>query len=72
MERFCCYLAGFAIALALAAVFLLVKSAVEDRMEEIAKDACEKYFRGVIQYVRDLTVDLIDSKLAEKEGEHDG
>lgn len=76
MERFWCYLAGFAVALALVAGFLIVKSELEERKEKqkrmmtrIAEDVYNERSKGIAQYVRDLTVDLIDHKLAEKEGE---
>ena len=81
MDRFYCYLAGFAIALALVAGFCIVKSVVEewqekqrDRMKWIAQDVCNKRFKDVAQYTRDLTVEIIDRRLAdlaEKEGEHE-
>lgn len=71
MERFWFWLAGFAVPMVLVVGFLIVKNVVEDRMEKIAQDVCEKYFRGVIQYTRDLTVNTIDRRLAEKEGEHE-
>lgn len=74
MERFCCYLAGFAIAMALVAGFIIVKSELEERKEKqkrrmtrIAEDVYNERSKGLAQYVRDLTVDLIDHKLAEKE-----
>lgn len=79
MERFWCCLAGFAIALALVAGFLIVKSFVEEqrevqkrRMTQIAEDVYNERTKWTAEYVRDLTVDLIDHKLAEKEGENEG
>ena len=78
MERFYCYLAGFAIALALVAGFLIVKEKVEERREaqkrtmtRIAEDVYNERSKCIDKYVRDLTVDLIDQRLAEKEGEHE-
>lgn len=78
MERFWCCLAGFAIALALVAGFLIVKSVVEERKEaqkrritRIAEDVYNERTQWMAEYVRCLTVDLIDHKLAEKEGEHE-
>lgn len=78
MDRFSCYLAGFAIALALVAGFLIVKSEVEERREarkrmmtRIAEDVYNERSKWISSYVRDLAVDAIDSKLAEKEGEHE-
>lgn len=71
MERFYCYLAGFAIALALVAGFLIVKGMVEEYVERVAKNVCDKRFDGFSLYVRNLTVDLIDSRWAEKEVEHE-
>lgn len=79
MERFYCYLAGFAIALALVAGFLIAKSVVEERREaqkrtmtRIAEDVYNERSKCIDKYVRDLTVDLIDQRLAEKEGENEG
>ena len=71
MERFWCCLAGFVIALVLVAGFLIVKSVVEEYVERVAKNVCNKQFEGISHYVRDLTVDLIDRKLAEKERERE-
>lgn len=79
MERFWCYLAGFAVALALVAGFLIVESVVEKckeaqkrRMTQIAETVYNERTQWTAEYVRCLTVDLIDHKLAEKEGEHEG
>lgn len=78
MERFYCYLAGFAIALALVAGFLIVKSVVEERREaqkrtmtRIAEDVYNERSKWISSYVRGLAVDVIDRRLAEKEGEHE-
>ena len=78
MERFYCYLAGFAIALALVAGFLIVKSVVEERREaqkrtmtRIAEDVCNERSKWISSYVRGLAVDAIDQRLAEKEAERD-
>jgi hypothetical protein len=75
MERFWCYLAGFAITLALVAGFLIVKRSVEERREtqnrmmtRIAEDVYNERSKWISSYVRGLAVDVIDSKLAEKEG----
>ena len=79
MERFWCLLAGFAIALALVAGFLIVKSFVEAqrevqkrRMTRIAEDVYNERSKWISSYVRGLTVDVIDQRLAEKEGENEG
>lgn len=79
MERFWCYLAGFAVALALVAGFLIVKSVVEERREaqkrtmtRIAEDVYNERSKWISSYVRGLAVDAIDRKLSEKEGEHEG
>lgn len=71
MERFWCYVIGFAIALVLVAGYFIVKNVLEDEMKKIAQDACKNHFEGVTQYVRDLTVEIIDRRMAEKEGEHE-
>lgn len=78
MERFWCTLAGFAIALALVAGFLIVKSEVEKRKEKqkrmmtrIAEDVYNERSMWISSYVRGLAVDVIDRKLAEKEGENE-
>lgn len=78
MERVWCCLAGFAIALVLVGGFLIVKSVVEERREaqkrritRIAEDVYNERTQWTAEYVRCLTVDLIDHKLAEKEGEHE-
>lgn len=82
MERFYCYLAGFAIALALIAGFLIVKDMADDRrkvneirLEVIAKNVCNRiigtlYWRDIKEFDKRVN-ELIDSKLAEKEGESD-
>lgn len=78
MEGFWYYLAGFAVALALVAGFLIVKSELEERKEKqkrmmarIAEDVYNERSTGLAQYVRDLTVNLIDQRLAEKEEKHE-
>ena len=78
MDRFSCYLAGFAIALAMVAGFLIVKSVVEERREaqkrtmtRIAEDVYNERSKWISSYVRGLAVDAIDQRLAEKEGEHE-
>ena len=67
---------GFVLAVVLVAGFLAAKSVLEKckearkrMMTSIAEDVYNERSAWTAQYVRDLTVDLIDSKLAEKEGE---
>lgn len=79
MERFYCYLAGFAIALALVAGFLIVKEKVEDRrnvnelrLEVIAERICNQiigtlYWRDIREFDKRVN-ELNDQRLAEKEG----
>lgn len=79
MERFWCCLAGFAIALALVAGFLIVKEKVEERrnanelrLKVIAENTCNRiigtlYWRDIKEFDKRVN-ELIDSKLAEKEG----
>lgn len=82
MERLWCYLAGFAVALALVAGLLIVKSVVEEcreKMERTAKHIAETVFyvefQKMIGYhpcsLGDFVDKRIDLKLAEKEGEHE-
>lgn len=83
MERFWCWLAGFAVALALVAGFLIVKRVVEDRrkvnelrLKVIAENICNRiigtlYWRDIKEFDERVN-ELIDCKLAEKEGEHEG
>lgn len=82
MERFWCCLAGFAVALALVAGFLIVKRVVEERREkgeyrvkQLAERVLNEQFRrwtGCYLVDLDKFVDRrIDRKLAEKEGEHE-
>lgn len=78
MERFWCCLAGFAIALTLVAGFLIVKSEVEERKEKqkrritrIAEDVYNERTQWAAEYVRSLAMEVIDHKLAEKEGENE-
>ncbi len=82
MERFWCCLAGFAIALALVAGFLIVKEVVEDkksareqRMRLIAREECRDlkkniYWHNIIGIEKYVDV-LVDKRLAEKEGENE-
>lgn len=82
MDRFSCYLAGFAIALAMVAGFLIVKEKVEDRrnvnelrLKVIAERICNQiigtlYWRDIKEFDERVN-ELIDSRLAEKEGEHE-
>ena len=82
MERFYCYLAGLAIALALVAGFLIVKEKVEDRrnvnelrLKVIAERICNQiigtlYWRDIREFDKRVN-ELIDQRLAEKEGEHE-
>ena len=79
MEGLSCIAIGFVIAVVLIAGFLIVKSELEERKEaqkrmmtRIAEDVYNERSKSLAQYVRDLTVDLIDHKLAEKEGENEG
>lgn len=78
MDRFYCYLAGFAIALALVAGFCIVKIVVEEY-----KEKRDRYIRNAVyaemlkerewlrEYIETAVPLLIDDKLAEKEGEHE-
>lgn len=82
MERFWCYLAGFAVALALVAGFLIVKEKVEDRrnvnelrLKVIAERICNQiigtlYWRDIREFDKRVN-ELIDQRLAEKKGEHE-
>lgn len=82
MERFWCYLVGFAIALVLVAGFLIVKEMAEDRrkvneirLKVIAETTCNRiigtlYWRDIKEFDERVN-ELIDRKLAEKEGEHE-
>lgn len=83
MERFWCYLAGFAIALVLVAGFLVVKNVVEEqkakgeyRVKQLAEVVLHEQFRkwtGCHLVDLDKFVDKrIDLKLAKKEEEHEG
>lgn len=83
MERFWCWLAGFAIALVLVAVYCIVKDMANDRREVnelrlkvIAENVCNRiigtlYWRDIKEFDERVN-ELIDFKLAEKEGEHEG
>lgn len=78
MERFWCWLAGFVVALALVAGFLIVKEKVEDRrnvnelrLKLIAENICNRiigtlYWRDIKEFDERVN-ELIDRKLAEKE-----
>lgn len=80
MERFWCYLVGFVVALVLVAGFLVVKEKVEDRrnvnelrLNLIAENICNRiigtlYWRDIKEFDKRVN-ELIDSRLAEKEGE---
>lgn len=82
MERFWCYMVGFAVALALVAGFLIVKEKVEDRrnvnelrLKVIAERICNQiigtlYWRDIREFDKRVN-ELIDQRLAEKEGEHE-
>lgn len=83
MERFWCWLAGFAVAMALVAGFIIVKRIVEEYREKAERTA--KYIAGTVFYEElhkvmgyypcslvDFVDKRIDRKLAEKEGENDG
>lgn len=83
MERFWCYLAGFAVALALVAGFLIVKGVVEERrnvnelrLKLIAENICNRiigtlYWRDIKEFDKRVN-ELIDRRLAEKEEDSDG
>ena len=78
MERVWCCLAGFAIALALVAGFLIVKSVVEERREKSEyrlKARMQSVFWDSLEKVRPYQIrdldEYIDQRLAEKEGEHE-
>ena len=78
MERFWCCLAGFAIALALVAGFLIAKSVVEERREKSEyrlKARMQSVFWESLEKVRPYQIrgldEYIDRRLAEKEGEHE-
>ena len=82
MERFWCYLVGFVVALVLVAGFLIVKEKVEDRrnvnelrLKVIAERICNLiigtlYWRDIREFAKSVN-ELIDQRLAEKEGEHE-
>ena len=83
MDRFWCCLAGFAVALALVAGFLIVKERVEDRrnvnelrLKLIAERICNQiigtlYWRDIKEFDKRVN-ELIDRRLPEKEGGHEG
>ena len=86
MDRLFHIAIGFVIAVVLIAVFFGVKDVVEDaakrrrklneiRMEEIARKECREIVRHIywsnIQGFDDRVNTLNDSRLAEKEGEHE-
>lgn len=80
MERFWYWLAGFAIPLVLVVGSLIVKRKAEDRrnvnelrLKAIAERICNQiigtlYWRDIKEFDKRVN-ELIDSKLAEKEGE---
>ena len=82
MERFWCWLAGFAIALALVAVYCIVKDMADDRrkvnelrLKVIAENVCNRiigtlYWRDIKEFDERVN-DLINQRLAEKEGEYE-
>lgn len=82
MERFWCYLVGFVVALVLVAGFLIVKEKVEDRrnvnelrLKVIAERICNQiigtlYWRDIREFDKRVN-ELIDQRLAEKEGERE-
>ena len=78
MERFWCCLAGFAIALALVAGFLIAKSVVEERRKKSEyklKARMQSVFWESLEKVRPYQIrgldKYIDQRMAEKEGEHE-
>ena len=86
MERLSYIAIGFVIAVVLIALFFMAKSVFEDvvlrrkklneiRMGEIARVECRSLISGIGWYnIHDFDKrvnDLIDYKLAEKEGEHE-
>lgn len=82
MERFWCWLAGFAVALVLVVAFLVAKdvkenkkSLLEQKILSIARKECQDakahiYWHNIIGLEQHVNK-LIDHKLAEKEGEHE-
>lgn len=82
MERLICIGIGFVIAVVLIAGFLVAKDRVEDRrkvnelrLEALAENICNRiigtlYWRDIKEFDERVN-ELIDSKLAEKEGEHE-
>ena len=67
---------GFVLAVVLVSGFLAAKSVLEKckearkrRMTSIAEDVYNERSAWIARYVRDLTASVIDSKLAEKEGD---
>lgn len=82
MEIFWYYLTGFGLALALVTGFLIVKSVVEERrnvnelrLKVIAERICNQiigtlYWRDIKEFDKRVN-ELIDSRLAEKEGENE-
>ena len=82
MERFWFWLAGFAVPMVLVVGFLIVKEKVEDRrnvnelrLKVIAERICNQiigtlYWRDIREFDKRVN-ELIDQRLAEKEGEHE-
>ena len=82
MERLFCIGIGFVIAVVLICVYYLVKDALEDRkasndirIKSLATAVCLEITRDIhwynIKQFDERVSELIDSKLAEKEGEHE-
>ena len=79
MERFWCYVTGFCIAILLVIAFTIVENVVEERKEKSErrlKARMQSVFWESLEKVRPYQIrgldEYIDSKLAEKEGEHEG
>lgn len=82
MERFWFWLAGFAVPMVLVVGFLIVKEKVEDRrnvnelrLKVIAERICNQiigtlYWRDIREFDKRVN-ELIDQRLAEKEGENE-
>ena len=82
MERLFCVGIGFVIAVVLIAVYFLVTDTVKNRraanelrLKAIAKKECDRimgsiYWHNVMGFDAHVNA-LIDSRLAEKEGEHE-
>lgn len=87
MERLFYIVIGFVVAVILIALFFGAKSVFEDvvlrrrklneiRMKEIARNECRDIAKALCWYnivdFDERVNELIDSRLAEKEGEHEG